>query len=256
MRLAGALAALALSAALADAEPPETEYVYGSGPFRAEYEPPAPGSYSLPVIRTLSDHPVVDSESGATTLLALKRGRLAVVAFVYTSCAEATGCPFSLAAVQRLDRDLAAIPALRGRVTLVAASFDPERDTPDRMATIRRLRRPETDWRFVTARNEDELRPLLDDFGQSVVKLRFADGRWTGRYRHVLKVFLIDAEDRIRNVYSVGFLNPALVLADLQTLAIEEARRAPERSTRGEVAPETDTLLLSRETGTLLYFGR
>jgi cytochrome c peroxidase len=193
--------------------------------FVPEYTPPAPGSYRLPVVDTIGDHPLLDAEGRATSLFTLKRGRLAVVAFIYTSCAEAGGCPVSTAVLHRLDRALADDAALARAATLVTVSFDPERDTPARMARVRDLHRPRADWRFATARDEAELAPLLADLGQPVAKLRYPDGRWSGVYRHVLKVFLLDRENRVRNVYSVGLLNPALVLADLRTLLLEEAER-------------------------------
>ncbi len=124
-----------------------------------------------------------------------------------------------------LDRAIAADPALTGRVTLVTVSFDPERDTPARMATVRDRHRPRSDWRFVTTRDDAELTPLLADFDQPVAKLRLEDGSWTGLYRHVLKVFLVDGTNRVRNVYSTEFLHAALVLADLRTLLLEQRPR-------------------------------
>jgi hypothetical protein len=36
--------------------------------------------------------------------------------------------------------------------------------------------------------------------------------------RHVLKVFVIDADGAVRQIYSTGFLDTRLVLADLRTL--------------------------------------
>jgi cytochrome c peroxidase len=226
------LALLALSAAAAAAEPAAPErlrgvdpaalaHTYAVGAFTPEYEPPAPGTYELPVIDTVRDHPVLDADGRATSLFALTGDRLAVVAFVYTTCVEATGCPLSNAVLQRLDASLAADADLAGRVTLVTVSFDPERDTPARMAGVRRLHAPRGDWRFATTRDDAALRPFLADFDQPVAKLRFADGTWTGLYRHVLKVFLLDGRHRVRNVYSTGFLNPALVLNDLRTVAAE-----------------------------------
>ena len=183
---------------------------------------PAPGSYTLPVVDAIVDHPLLDVDGRRTSLFALQGGKLAVVAFVYTTCVEAAGCPASIAMLRQVDRALAADRALARRVTLLAVSFDPERDTPARLATVRRLYKPKADWRFATAANESELAPLLDDFNQPVARLRFDDGRWTGLYRHVLKVFCLDARHRVRNVYSVGMLNPELVLNDLRTLALEE----------------------------------
>jgi len=143
-----------------------------------------------------------------------------VVAFVYMSCAEATGCPFSMAVLHRLDSELAADPNLSARVVLLTISFDPDRDTPERLAELRELHHPKSDWRFATTSGQSQLQPLLADFDQRVVKLHFPDGRWSGLFRHVLKVFLLDEENRVRNVYSVGFLDSDLVLTDLRTLLV------------------------------------
>src|SRR5262249_22189799 len=160
------------------------------------------------------DHPLLGSDGQRTTLYALTGDRIAIVAFIYTSCVEATGCPVSTGVLHQLDREIGGDATLARRVRLVTISFDPERDTPPRAARQRlagggQLDEPRTDWAFATARDEAELAPLLDDFGQPVARLRFADGSWTGLYRHVLKLFLIDAQHQVRNVYSTGFLHPA-----------------------------------------------
>ena len=74
----------------------------------------------------------------------------------------------------------------------------PDRDTPERMAAQRKLHDPRTDWRFATTNGGAPLQGLLDDFDQPVAKLRYEDGTWTGLYRHVLKVFLLDPQHRVR----------------------------------------------------------
>lgn len=204
-------------------EPGAADPTYIVGVFHPEFTPPPPGTYRLPVIDTVSDHPVLGSDGRVTTLFALKRGRAAVVAFVYTTCAEAAGCPVSMAVLTRLDRLLAADPALAAAATLVTVSFDPARDDPARMAEVRALQAPRSDWHFVTTHDEAELGPLLDDFGQPVARLRYPDGRATGLFRHVLKVFLLDAENRVRNVYSAGFLSAELVLNDVRTVLMQPA---------------------------------
>jgi len=164
---------------------------------------------------------LLDSSGQPANLAALKQDRIAVVAFVYTTCSEAAGCPLAEAIMQRLDRQLAADPALSGRVRLLTISFDPERDTPARMRMVREGFTPKTDWAFLTAADEAALRPVLDDFGQPVAKLRYEDGEWTGLFRHVLKVFLLDEHDQVRNIYSTGMISPELVMNDLRTLAME-----------------------------------
>jgi cytochrome c peroxidase len=213
-------------------DPADAGYTYGVGTFRPEYTPPPPGSYALPAIDTVSDHPVVDAGGAPTSLFALTRDRLAIVAFIYTTCTDAQGCPISLAVLHGLDRAIAADPTLAHQLRLITISFDPERDTPARMAATRRLHRPRSDWRFVTTRSETELTPILADFGQQIAKLRYADGAWTGLFRHVLKVFLLDRQHRVRNVYSTGFLNPALLLNDVRTLLLEAPKEGRQGSTR------------------------
>lgn len=199
----------------------DASYTYTVGPFAPEFEPPPPGSYALPVIARVGDHVLLDSDGSPTSLASLKGSRLAVVAFVYTTCAEAAGCPLAEAIMQRLDRKLAADPPLASQVRLLTISFDPERDTPERMAAIRRAFDPKTDWVFLTTRDAAQLTPILDDFGQPVAKLYYEDGTWTGLYRHVLKVFLLDEQNRVRNIYSTGLMSPDLVMNDLRTLAME-----------------------------------
>jgi len=207
-------------------DPAALGYTYAVGTFAPEYAAPPVGSYTLPVIQTVHDHPLLDAGGHTTTLFALKRGQVAVVAFVYTTCVEVAGCPLGNAVLARLDRTLAADPALGRRTRLITISFDPERDPPARMAAVRALYRASTSWRFLTTGGDADLGPLLEDFGQPVAKLRFADGRWSGLFRHVLKVFLLDRENRIRNIYSAGFLAPELVLNDVRTL-LREAGATP-----------------------------
>jgi cytochrome c peroxidase len=210
-------------------DPAELTPTYAIGAFVPEFEPPAPGTYALPVIDAVSDHPLLDADGRATTLFAETAGRVAVVAFVYGSCGEVSGCPLATAVLHRLDGEIAADSGLARRVTLLSVSFDPERDTPARMAAMRDLHAPRARWRFATTRGEAELAPLLADFDQPVAKLRFEDGTWTGLYRHVLKVFLLDARHRVRNVYSTGFLHAPLVLNDVRTVLGESTERSAVR---------------------------
>jgi cytochrome c peroxidase len=227
---AGAPAIPATGAAAAPPPRPlthdDTSYTYAVGGFVPEYTIPPPGSYELPPIDTISDHPLVDASGNATTLGAVLGGRIAVVSFIYASCSEKAGCPMSTQVLRSLDRTLSTDAALSRDVALVTVSFDPEHDTPERLSEMQKLRTDTSSWRFVTASDEAALAPLLDDFGQSVSKLRRADGSWTGAFRHVLKVYLLDRRQRVRNVYSAGFLHPDLVMADVKTLEMEEKSTA------------------------------
>ena len=187
------------------------------------YELPAAGSYALPPIDRVSEHLLLDSDGREAPLLGLGPGRFAVVTFVYLGCHDAAGCPLLLASLQRTDRKLAASPALRGRVRLVTVSFDPARDGPAEMASLRQHLAPRGDWRFFTGRDEAMLRPVLEDFGQDAVPALVREGEAAGALRHVAKVFLIDGERRIRNVYGSGFLDARILMRDLETLLGEQS---------------------------------
>lgn len=227
--LLAAAAAGAADPGAADANRPplghdDTTYTFAFGAFDPSYALPEPGTYQLPPIDVAGDHAVVDAAGRDTTLSQLIAGRFAVVSFIYGTCGEAAGCPMSTAMLQRLDRRIAADPVLSRDVALVTVSFDPQRDTPERLAAMENRRAPGSTWQFVSTRDEASLQPLLDDFGQSVSKLRYADGTWTGVYRHVLKVYLLDRRRQVRNIYSVGFLHPDLVWNDVRTLQMDNTQ--------------------------------
>jgi cytochrome oxidase Cu insertion factor (SCO1/SenC/PrrC family) len=178
------------------------------------FEPPAVGSYELPELGRLQARALVGPSGVRVKFPGLARGQSAVVALVYGSCHEATGCPLAQALLRDLDRRLAADPARKSRVRLFSVHFDPEHDTPETLSAERDMFAPQTDWQFLVPAKA-ELAGLLRDFGQDV----FVEAG--GVTRHVLKVYLVDSRLRIRNVYSAGNLKAELVLADLDTLAGE-----------------------------------
>lgn len=220
------LAFAAVAALLALAPPTPAHEAEPRPPERA-FALPEPGSYELPPIARVSDFTLLDERGEPAPLLGLAKGQVAIVAFTYTHCPQ--GCPLALAALQRMDHALASDPALAARVRLATVSFDPARDTPPRMAELRERLHPAADWRFLTARDAAQIAPVLAAFGQDALPLVDAAGGSLGLYRHVLKVFLVDAAGRVRNVYSSGFLTPELVLVDAKTVLLE----TPEVGTGG-----------------------
>ena len=111
---------------------------------------------------------------------------------------------------------------LRSRVRLLTVSFDPARDRPEAMAALRQRLAPQSDWRFLTAPDAAMLAPVLRDFGQDAVPELTADGMDSGAVRHVVKVFLVDPQGGVRNIYSTGFLDHRLLLRDVETLLLAE----------------------------------
>ncbi|MBP6724187.1 MAG: SCO family protein [Halioglobus sp.] len=113
------------------------------------------------------------------------------------------------------------------QVRLISFSLDPVQDTPAALLDYAgHFRRKGFHWQFLTTTSESELLPILDGHGQSRQRESDEDGNYTGSISHILRVFLIDRQGRIRNIYSSGFLDAVTVINDLRILATE-SRAAP-----------------------------
>ena len=193
-----------------------------------DYEVPAPGSYTLPVIKAAADGELLDSSGKPQRLRDLTHGRITVISFIYTRCAAAKACPYATGVLMQLHRHSAEDAALAKSLRLVSMSFDPLNDTPERIAgysTLATGRPTAAPWHFVTTRSQAELRPILAAYGQAVDRKRNPLDP-TGPLNHTLRVFLVDAAGNIRNIYSSGTLDPRLVVADIRTLMLESTRNA------------------------------
>jgi cytochrome c peroxidase len=185
---------------------------------------PAPGSYALPPLGTAADGEVLAPDGAATRLHALFAGKVVLLAFVYSACSETDGCPLATASLHRVGRLLADDPPALARLRVLTLSFDPDRDTPEHMrAMAAGVAKGGLDWRFLTTGSRAALDPILAAYGQSLVRERDAEGHETGAIAHVLRVFLIDPQQRIRNVYSASYLEPELLAADVRSLLLESA---------------------------------
>ena len=191
-----------------------------------DFVPPAPGTYELHRIMAAPDGDVLDVDGRRERLSRLTRDRITLLGFIYTSCMDPEGCPLAYRVFARLEDEIRAAPALRDTVQLVSLSFDPARDSPSVMKSYAGSRIEERGgvrWLFLTPPSVPELMPLVEGFGQDV---RYSIDRSTGRpvrqLAHVLKVFLIDRGGWVREIYTSTFLHPQSILADIQSLLIEQ----------------------------------
>ena len=191
-----------------------------------DYDAPAPGSYTLPVIKAAADGELLNADGKPRRLSELTRGRITVLSFIYTRCAAKRACPYATGVLMEIHRVSAEDAALAKALRLVSMSFDPENDTPERMAGFSGLASEFTNaapWHFMTTRSQTELQPILKAYGQAVDKKQNPLDI-TGPLNHTLRVFLIDGAGNIRNIYSSETLDLRLVLADVRTLMLEEKR--------------------------------
>ena len=193
-----------------------------------DFEPPAPGTYTLHRIMAAPDGEVLGLDGRPQRLATLTRERITLLGFIYTTCVDPEGCPLAYRVFDAVRDAVASAPALRERVRLVTLSFDPARDTPGTMARYAgsRARPGEVSWLFLTTRSARELMPLVEGFGQDIRYTVDASGGAPRReLAHVLKVFLIDRAGYIREIYSSTFLHPRTVLNDIETLIGEDRAR-------------------------------
>ena len=67
-----------------------------------DYDPPEPGSYSLPKVKAAADGDVLDSTGRPCRLRELTRGSVTVLSFIYTRCAAAKACPYATGVLKQL----------------------------------------------------------------------------------------------------------------------------------------------------------
>ena len=192
---------------------------------RQDFVAPPAGSYQLPIIQPAANGWVLDGNWLPRRLSSYTHGALTMLSFVYTYCTDPIGCPLAYETFATLRRRVLADPLLHGRVRLVSLSFDPDHDTPQEMVHYggSNARSKVLPWAFLTTYSVNFLKPILDGFGQDVEVELDDKGNPTRTRTHLLKVFLIDTQAQVREIYSAAFLQPEVMMTDLRTLALERA---------------------------------
>lgn len=211
-----------------------------------DYDVPEPGTYTLPVLKPAADGAVLDGDGKPVRLHHLAEGRITILSFIYTRCTDPRACLRASGVLKQLQQLTLAEPALATNVLLLTLSFDPTHDTPEvmsRYGNVFNRKQGGADWLFLTTENRDQLAPLLDRYGQQVDRAR--PGSATGPYNHPLRVYLIDGQKRIRNIYSYGLLDPRLVMTDARTLLMEatQSNEVPRPEHPPQSFPQTTKLI-------------
>ena len=189
-----------------------------------------PGSYDLPAVGAATDGEVLRASGDAAKLSDFMGDRYAVMSFIFSTCGDLNGCPLATAVFFKLKERLAEDPRTANKVRLISLSFDPEYDTPEIMNLYGKgLGGGNIEWEFLTTQSEEKLQPIIDGFGQMVVKEYDEGGEYTGNYAHILRVFLIDKKLNIRQEYNVSFLHDDIIFNDLLTLIMQDESLVSER---------------------------
>ncbi|MCB1337638.1 MAG: SCO family protein [Maritimibacter sp.] len=191
-----------------------------------EFDPPAPGSYGLPAIKSAPDGEVLDIHGETRSLAEITEGKISLVSFVYLMCGDVNGCPLAISTLYNIYDGSLNVPELRGEVQLLTVSFDPARDTVE---AIEAFHYPVTsdpdaerkiEWDVLTTSGPEALQPILDGYGQTIDLSNNQE-----LISHLLRIYLVDRKGVIRNVYGLGLIDPRLLMTDVETLMMEEGRR-------------------------------
>ena len=221
-RLYAAAAAAGVICAAANA-PCAVDPVAAVAP-RLEFTPPRPGTYVLQKIQPIANAILLDATGRPTRLSAATTGRITLLTFFYTYCADPLGCPFAYHTLMQVRRGVVEDSRLAQRVRFLSVSLDPTTDTPEVVGRYKDMvmRDSRLEWNVLTARSVHDLLPVLDDFGQDVSVEQGADGTPRRTLHHMLKMFLIDRTGMIREIYTLAYLQPEVILNDIRTLYLEE----------------------------------
>src|SRR5216117_118742 len=157
----------------------------------------------LGVIAAAPDFALRDA-TGAPVRLSDLRGKVVLIAFIYTSCT--TACPILGHQMAALQKRLKREKRLSDRVMLLSVTVDPPRDNAAVLAHYASgLGADPTGWRFLRDTSEG-MAPVLGAYHE-----------WTktlpdGEIDHPARVYLIDAGGRIREIYSLAFFDPRQAL--------------------------------------------
>ncbi|HWK37520.1 MAG TPA: SCO family protein [Hyphomicrobium sp.] len=185
---------------------------------------PQAGTYKLQRIQPAPSGWVLeDSVWLPRRLSSYTKNKITLFSFFYTTCRDPEGCPKIWDAFNAVHDAIKKDPRLHDKVRLVFLSLDPKVDTPERVSFFKTaMSTPEAPWSFLTTWSESFLAPILDKMYIPASRQIGADGQPTDVINHFVKVFLIDEDSWVREIYTTSFLDSDVILADIQTLVQEK----------------------------------
>ena len=174
----------------------------------------APKSEALPTIGPAPAFTLTSQDERRVSLADL-RGKVVVLTFIYTTCADT--CPLLTAKMASLQSRLGADFAQR--VFFVSITVDPERDTPAVLKSYGTAHGARFDgWAFMTG-TPGEIREVAKRYGIFYKKMARGD------VDHTFLTSVIDARGRLRVQYLGVRFDPTELLADVRSALAETAKR-------------------------------
>ncbi|MGE3809606.1 MAG: SCO family protein [Gemmataceae bacterium] len=164
----------------------------------------------LAVIRPAPDFVLTTQDGGKLRRTDLE-GKVLLVSFIFTTCNGT--CPATTHRMGQVQEELRRRGLLgKGKVQLLSISLDPARDTPDALRRYLKLYDADTaHWSFLTG-DPTDVKKVIADWGMWV---KPADN---GQLDHPSRIFLVDKDARIREIYNLAFLKAHWVVDDIELL--------------------------------------
>ena len=202
-----------------------TSTVLAPGYNQLTFDAPVPGSYTLASYKPASNGNVIDADGLNKSLHDIYDDKIVLLNFMYSTCADINGCPLATAVFHKIKNILDKDPVIGKQVSMISLSFDPENDSPDVMKLYGDgTDSGSVDWKFLTTNSVKDLDPILDKYSQRIIKEYDEKGNYIGSISHILRVFLIDKDKKIRSIYSVSFLHSDVLINDIKTLLHPESQ--------------------------------
>ena len=184
-----------------------------------EFSAPKAGSYQLSSLGKASDGSILTTKNQSKKLFDFMGDKLVLLSFIYATCHDINGCPLATLVFHQIKKRLLKEPEIASKLRLLTLSFNPLLDTPEKMLEYgQSFQGKGLEWQFLTTKSEVELKPILQHYQQNIQKVYNNKGQFTGTFSHILRVYLIDKNKVIRNIYSVDFLHADTLINDIKTL--------------------------------------
>jgi protein SCO1/2 len=167
---------------------------------------------SLAVIARAPEFVLRDT-AGKPVRLSDYRGRVVLLAFVFTTCPGV--CPLISKQMAALQDGLKQDGLFGRKADMLSVTVDPEADTAPVLAAYAKTYGADpAGWRFLRESLE-KTKPVLKAYDE-----------WTkllpkGELDHPARVYLIDQNGNIREIYSLAFFNERQALIDMKKLIAE-----------------------------------
>lgn len=142
------------------------------------------------------------------------KGKVLLVSFIFTTCNGS--CPATTHRMADIQKELARRGLLKTpRVQLLSISLDPARDTPEVLRNYMKVYDVDAaSWSFLTG-SVAEVDKVVHDWGM------WAKPAANGQLDHPSRIFLVDRQGRVREIYNLSFLKTPWVADDIELLLQE-----------------------------------